>query len=391
VSAEPEPFAATAGPRDARVVFIGEAHGETEERLGGIPFAGASGREFARMLIEAGWDEGGLLAAAVAEREDRLWLARREDWLAAASVLLTNVFALRPIGNNLAHLCASKDALPRDYALPPMRTENPRYVKPDYLPHLRRLNVEVSQSPRSLVICLGGPALWSLTGSSAIGQMRGAVGSAQRGPSGLAGMKYLATYHPAAVLRAWHWRTIVLADLFKARREREFPEVRRPARSVVVNPSIEEVEAWTSETLAGAAAGHFTLLSPDIETMNGQIRCIGFARARDEALVVPFISEASGASYWPSEDEELRAWSAVARLLDSPIPKVFQNGLFDMQYLTRCGLRVRAAAHDTMLLHHVLYPELQKGLGFLGSVYCNEAPWKLMRAHRGEKELKRDE
>ena len=78
-------------------------------------------------------------------------------------------------------------------------------------------------------------------------------------------------------------------------------------------------------------------------------------------------------------------------LLESVIPKVFQNGLFDMQYLARMGLQVRNALHDTMLLHHVLYPELQKGLGFLGSIYSNEPAWKLMRTHKGEEELKRDE
>jgi hypothetical protein len=32
---------------------------------------------------------------------------------------------------------------------------------------------------------------------------------------------------------------------------------------------------------------------------------------------------------------------------------------------------------DTMLLHHALYPEMQKDLGFLGSIYTNEASWKI--------------
>jgi hypothetical protein len=44
---------------------------------------------------------------------------------------------------------------------------------------------------------------------------------------------------------------------------------------------------------------------------------------------------------------------------------------------------------DTMLLHHSMYPELPKSLGFLGSIYTNEAAWKLMR--RDAEELKRDE
>jgi len=43
-----------------------------------------------------------------------------------------------------------------------------------------------------------------------------------------------------------------------------------------------------------------------------------------------------------------------------------------------------------MLLHHALYPELPKGLGFLGSIYTNEASWKLMRRERSDT-VKRDE
>jgi hypothetical protein len=33
-----------------------------------------------------------------------------------------------------------------------------------------------------------------------------------------------------------------------------------------------------------------------------------------------------------------------------------------------------------MLLHHAMQPEAPKGLEFLGSVYTNEASWKLMRS-----------
>jgi hypothetical protein len=40
------------------------------------------------------------------------------------------------------------------------------------------------------------------------------------------------------------------------------------------------------------------------------------------------------------------------------------------------GLKIQNCTEDTMLLHHALYPELQKGLGFLGSIYTNESSWK---------------
>lgn len=388
------PFVHCAGPHDARVVVIGEAHGETEEREGGTPFAGASGREFARMLIDAGWDEVGTLAAAVEERSDSIWLAKREEWLVRASVMLTNVFALRPTNNNLTYLCTAKSELPASYDLPPLRNENPRYVQERYLPHLSRLREEVERyrSQRTLLLLLGGPACWAVVGSHSIGRLRGAISTARasapaRIADGERALKVLPTFHPAAVLRAWEWRPVVLADLIKAKREREYSEIRRPAREVIIFPTIEEIERWTSETLAGS----YRALAPDIETMNGQIRCIGFARSASEILVIPFIETLAGRSYWRTADDELRAWYAVRALLASDLPKIFQNGMFDLQYLARMGLSVRNASQDTMLLHHVLYPEMRKDLGFLGSVYTNEAAWKTMRLHKGEEELKRDE
>jgi hypothetical protein len=47
------------------------------------------------------------------------------------------------------------------------------------------------------------------------------------------------------------------------------------------------------------------------------------------------------------------------------------------------------ATDDTMLLHHSLQPESLKGLGFLGSLYCDEGPWKHMRAKH--ETIKKDE
>ena len=43
-----------------------------------------------------------------------------------------------------------------------------------------------------------------------------------------------------------------------------------------------------------------------------------------------------------------------------------------------------------MLAHHSLYSELQKGLGFLGSIYTNYPSWKSMRTFKREEQLKRD-
>ena len=164
----------------------------------------------------------------------------------------------------------------------------------------------------------------------------------------------------------------------KALREAEFPQLRRPQRQILVNPSLAEATSWVKATLASPPA----TLACDIETKSGQITCIGFARSPSEALVLPFAGP--GGSYWPTLTEELQAWFLAEQLLNSGLPLVFQNGLYDLQYLRRQGLRIARPAEDTMLLHHSLHPELLKGLGFLGSIYTNEASWKLMRRKRDE-------
>jgi uracil-DNA glycosylase len=381
-------FTHTNGPRDAQLVFVAEAWGEGEERLGGVPLVGATGRELARLWLETGFDIDGLLSSALSCPSDGAWITRREEWLERAGILLTNVFALRPPNNNLGYLCASKSQLAPTYALPQVRNESPRYIKDEHLPHLSRLRAEISASPRNLVVLLGATACWAMVGSCAISRLRGAITSASpSAPAGVEGVKLLPTYHPAAIFRNWNLRPIILADLLKIQRERASAHITRPARRVLINPTLVEISTWVSETLSLPAK----MLAPDIETHNGQIRAIGFARSRDDILVVPFISSRSGQSYWALKEDELLAWNLVRTLLESPIPKIFQNGLFDMQYLTRMSFHVRNALHDTMLLHHVLYPELPKDLGFLGSIYTNEPAWKMMRRHKGEEELKRDE
>ena len=119
---------------------------------------------------------------------------------------------------------------------------------------------------------------------------------------------------------------------------------------------------------------------------------IGFARSRSEALVVPFVRD-DGTSYWPTESDELTARHFCNSLLSSRIRKVTQNGLYDIQYMLDEGFELRGFDEDTMLLHHSLYPEMLKGLGFLGSIYSSEPAWKLMRGKNvnDTEEFKRDE
>lgn len=302
-----------------------------------MPFVGDSGQELTRILMEAG-------------------LNRRDCFL-------TNVLPLQPPNNEVEALCVSKKLAGDSYPYSAIRQG--KYLDPQYLGELDRLRTELDTVQPNLVVALGNTACWALLGSGRISTVRGVTTT---GP--LCGsLKVLPTFHPAAVLRQWSYRPIVIVDLLKARREMEFPEIRRPVRQILVDPTLEEIRNW-------AVRPHIAL-AVDTETRAGQLRSVQFARSPYEALVIPFWVRQD--SHWETLEDELEAWKWTKYLLDLPCPKIFQNGLYDLQYFLRLGIKPRNCLHDTMLLHHALYPELLKGLGFLGSYLTNESSWKLMR------------
>lgn len=363
------------------MVIVGEAWGESEDQVR-KPFVGESGKELFRMLGEAMPEIEPELHARICQqhRYGLAWVRERDVWFEAAGIALTNVLALRPPSNKLEELCGTKSEVGGD--LPPITKG--KYLRLDYLPELDRLRVEIEKLRPNLIVALGNTACWGVLRATNIGSIRGAVTATYDGVFDKQ-YKVLPTYHPAGVLRNWSWRPIVVADLMKAHRESQFPEIRRPARTILVSPTLAEIEAWTQETLASPPP----FLSPDIETASGQITCIGFARSISDAMVIPFWDRSkSDWCYWPDAHTERRALDCVARLLESPIPKVGQNFIYDTQYLTRYGIRPRNVTEDTMLLHHSLFPEMQKGLGFLGSIYTSESSWKLLRKRKADSEKK---
>src|SRR5262245_52348045 len=332
-----------------KIALVGEAWGEHEERER-LPFVGPAGWQLNSMLKEAG--------------------------IVRAECFLTNCFNLRPRPNNkIDNLCATRREV--RHALPPLSSG--KYVRDEFLPELERLYQELTRADPNVIVCLGGTASWAILRDSRISKLRGAVASSPV----LAGKKVLPTFHPSYILQGgYEARHVTVLDLQKARRESEYPEIRRPKRLIYTEPLLTELDWFYTKFIAGAK-----LLSVDIETRGERITCIGFATSRDIALVVPFEDlRKSGGNYWGSLEAEVAAWEWVRRTLASPVPKVFQNGLFDMSRLWKTyGIPVRNAEHDTMLLHHALMPESPKSLDYLGSIYTDESAWKLgIRAkHKG--------
>lgn len=340
----------------SRIAIVGEAWG-AEEEAQRLPFVGASGYELTRMLSEAG--------------------------IHRADCFLTNVFNLRPERNDIETLCTDKASGLVD--LGPLARG--KFLHPRYAPELERLAGELAEVRPNIVIALGNTPAWAVLGLTGITKIRGTVALGTR-PAYLR-QKVLPTFHPAAVLREWSNRHVTVLDLAKAERESHFPELRRPECTVYIEPSLADLEWFFNEYLIPAPS-----ISFDIETSGNQITCIGFAPSREVAIVVPFVDTRATNpehknSYWPTREEEVAAWEFVRRVLALPQPKFGQNTLYDIHFLWRgYGIPVVNYADDTMLLHHALHPEAQKGLGFMGSVYTNHASWKTMRVKT--KTIKRD-
>lgn len=335
------------GPLDAKLTFITDVPSE-KDVLSGRPLLGATGELLEELCNEA----------AIDFRQCRL----------------ATVLRHRPKDGRIESLYVKKTSLPSDYTLPALGQG--KYLPPAVLPEVALLHQELERGRPNLIVPLGNVACWAL-GLGSITRERGMVAATRWG-------KVLPTFSPSAIFRQWNLRVIVLADLMKAKAEAEFPEIRRRERVLLIEPTFDEMQEYIAQRIDPARE-----ISFDIETKQGQITCIALAPSPDSAICIPFWdSRKEGQSYW-SFEQEAWVWKMLRRVLSFATltrkkELIAQNGLYDIQYLARSGVKVHALEHDTMLLHHAIYPEMKKGLGFLASIYTNELSWKNMVKDMGK-------
>jgi len=205
------------GPIPARIMIVGEAPGSEEERVG-APFMGASGNELTKMLREAG-------------------INRNECFI-------TNVIRIRPPGNDLgAFIAFDKKSI-----TPAHQFYRDRKVLRCVIEGVELLKHEVEQCRPNVIIALGNCALWALTGRWGIMDYRGSVLESDLVP----GVKVVAAYHPAAILRQWSWRPALVHDLRRAARESLSREINRPSHTFHLRPSFSTTTSILDALLAYA-------------------------------------------------------------------------------------------------------------------------------------------
>lgn len=329
-----------------KILICGEAFGRQEEEAG-QPFVGAAGFLLSQVLAQNG-----------IEKKD---------------CYLTNVFNFHLAGGDIKSITVSD----KRAAIVGIPKHPSGWISNEYTHELTRLKKEIATIKPNLILALGGTASWFFLQDSRISKVRGASVQTEFG-------KVLCSYHPAAVLRDYSLRPILTADCAKAAREQEYPDVRRLRRFVHIEPSLSDILSF-HETFIEPSL----VLSTDIETISNQITCIGLAPTKDRAIVIPFYDPTKpGGNYWSTLEEELKVWDYLRKLFRSPRINVGQNFMYDAGFLWRSyGIPVHGMINgdDTMLMHHALQPELQKGLAFLGSIYTDEAAWKMERKNTSVK------
>ena len=339
--------------RKMKLLVVGEFLSQKDDDLGG-PFRDGNGKAFKAMMRQAG----------IEPRE----------------VQFTNVFLKTSPNNTMSGFCGPKAKGVKH--LKPVAKG--KYLLPEHMAEVELLWRKVNEFKPNLVLAVGDLAMWALTSENNIESARGRI---SKGHAGIPGRKVLPIYSGRQMMFDYTQRPIVLADMHKAAREMEFPELRRPQRFIHIQPSIEDIEDFIQTYVKDCVK-----LDVDIETKGTLITCVGFAPTPDRALVIPFYDdEQSDGNYWRTHREEYLAWQAVARMLRMGKAVGGQNFQYDMQYLWQLmGIPCPTFTDDTMIMHHSLQPEMRKGLGFLASIYTDEMPWKFMHKIKASDKTAKD-
>ncbi len=237
--------------------------------------------------------------------------------------------------------------------------------------HADMLRDELNKLNANVIVAAGLPAFMALTDFNSVAKYRGYICASTK----LARTrKIISTYSPNSTLRGkFVNRHIIVADLKKAAEQSAFPEIVRPDRKLIYNhKTVEEVLEWLD---------YFStvkVLCFDIEVINYEVSAISFSSDPTIGVVIPIGNSVYKPEGW-EELEELRIWRGVQSVLGNPNSvKIAQNSIFDTHFLlTKNGVVIRGEVHDTMIGHSVMFPELPKGLDFLGSLYCgSQEYWK---------------
>lgn len=333
-----------------RIALIGETPGEREDALR-KPFVGPSGSQLNGWLSAAGISRDACLVDNVLSFWPRCPV---EELFVGAKEFRT--------------LEAAADDPTPEFRLPVKRG---KHLPPVLWPELRRLNDNLRRFQPNVIVALGTLAVWALTGQQGVEAYCGHV------LPGHLGFKVVPVIHPAAILRSYNKRPLCIRAMKRVARESTAPTLVVPnqQRGVWLLETVFEVRDVVAQLITAG-----TELSFDIEThpASGTVRSIGFGNDEHSSYCVVFCRLPGGAGNSWTAAEEVAVVLLLRDLFESSLPKLAQNGAYDVTYLwLALGIRVRNYVADTRLRHHAYSPEEPKDLATLGRKYIQDiGPWK---------------
>ncbi len=375
-------FLYTSGPRDASIAIVGESWGSTEHQRK-KPFVGESGKELNKILAECNLNRNDIFCTNVVPelppsiRNSKGIYERSMKWFfhSTADVKSFSYEEVRGL-----------------------------YPKANVLLGLGQLHEQLLMVNPDIIIGFGNYALWALTpGDFKVGNSDG-----RKVPTGIGAWRgsqlytfnatpFLPTYHPAAAMRNWPWRTLIKHDI-----SRRLPKVfnggwQEPEWDFIIRPEYATAIRYLDELTARLISGEVIDVTNDIETRAGHIACVGLGYNIDHLnhtgniICIPFMCSERLEGYWPEEQEAIIVRMLSYIFTHPNARNIGQNFLFDAQYYAKWWGITISCALDTMLMHHVCWPGTPMGLSYLSSLYNNyHCYWKDEGAIGEDKEWGKD-
>jgi DNA polymerase-1 len=202
-----------------------------------------------------------------------------------------------------------------------------------------RVLKQIAAAPRKVILALGAPALWSITGDydHKITFQRGRLF-----PTNLASNGCIPSVHPAFLMRGGagasfqqYMRDVKYGlELWQGKAPKSPPQVKY--EFVRDERDIKDVADYFK------ARGPSAVIAGDIETtgfsfLSDDIICAGFAIDADEVFGVP-----------------RHLLDGISPLLDAPGQYMWHGGKFDVKFLWRRGFKQARIDEDSMLMSYVL-------------------------------------
>lgn len=344
------------GNLNADVVILGESPGH-EEVILSRPFVGRSGQLLDTMLGRVDSPENISLEVFNAFSNSKIPLSRVISYVSNAI------------------LCQ-----PRTATIEGKGTLNPDQVLREAAKHCHsRLTAELNLIKPKVIIALGNASLEAVTGETGITRHRGAVHYSKE-----FNCLVVPTLHPAFLLRGQERQSqFVIADLkrgFKLAREGWKDE----RKLFLFNPSpseeaarVDQLTSWLRYQQARTDP-----LTIDVETtkqdaFNAVLKTVALSSLyEDYAVAIPLP--------WSPESNILsnNAWNVIIPELRKLFAtqqrsKIGHNlTAFDLPVLHRHGLSLSGPIYDTLIISHVLEPDIPHDLGAMVSYKLDVAAWK---------------